>query len=172
MVKAKMGLRLACLDLGNFDHHDGIVARLPPLLAELAAGLAAFNTDLGARMADVTVVAMTEFGRRAAENASGGTDHGCGSMMLLMGGGVRGGQVSADWPGLAAGQLFNGDLDVTLDYRVVFTELVRKRLGGDVDGTLFAEVAGQPLAGCFHAVRQAPEQRLRTPRGSRAALAP
>jgi uncharacterized protein (DUF1501 family) len=170
MVKSRMGLRIACVDLGNFDHHDGIVAELPPLLAELAAGLAAFDTDLGAAMANVTVVVMTEFGRRAAENASGGTDHGCGSMMLLLGGGVLGGRVYADWPGLGAAQLFNGDLDVTLDYRLVLTELVRKRLGGDIDQSLFAEVAGLPLPGCFSSVRSLPESRLRAPRGLRAAL--
>ena len=144
------------MDLGNFDHHDAIQAELPPLLDELAAGLAAFNADLGTRMADVTLLTMTEFGRRAAENASGGTDHGCGSMMLLMGGGVNGGCVHTDWPGLGAGQLFNGDLDVTLDYRLVLTELVRKRLGGDLDGSLFPDVAGQPLPGCFSSVRRVP----------------
>lgn len=172
MVKARMGLRIACVDLGNFDHHDAILAELPPLLDELSAGLAAFHADLGARMANVTVLTMTEFGRRAAENASGGTDHGCGSMMLLMGGGVLGGRVYADWPGLGAGQLFNGDLDVTLDYRLVLTELVRKRLGGDLDGSLFPDVAGQPLPGCFSAVRSAPESRRRTPRGATAGLGP
>ena len=172
LVKARMGLRIACVDLGGFDHHDAITTELPPLLDELAAGLAAFNTDLGARMANVTLLTMTEFGRRAAENASGGTDHGCGSMMLLLGGGVLGGRVYADWPGLGASQLFNGDLDVTTDYRLVLTELVRKRLGGDVDGSLFAEVAGQPLPGCFSAVRQAPESRWRTPRGATAAPSP
>lgn len=172
LVKARMGLRIACVDLGNFDHHDAIQADLPPLLTELADGLAAFNADLGARMANVTVLTMTEFGRRAAENASGGTDHGCGSMMLLMGGGVLGGKVYADWPGLGASQLFNGDLDVTLDYRLVLTELVRKRLGSDADGSLFTDVAGLPLPGCFSAVRQQPESRVRTPRMPRAALVP
>jgi uncharacterized protein (DUF1501 family) len=172
MVKARMGLRIACVDLGNFDHHDAIQAELPPLLDELAAGLAAFHADLGARMANVSLVTMTEFGRRAAENASGGTDHGCGSMMLLMGGGVLGGRVYADWPGLGSGQLFNGDLDVTLDYRLVLAELVRKRLGGDLDGSLFPDVAGQPLPGCFSAVRSQPETRVRTPRGTSSVLAP
>ena len=172
MIKARMGLRIACVDLGNFDHHDAIQAELPPLLDELAAGLAAFNADLGTRMADVTLLTMTEFGRRAAENASGGTDHGCGSMMLLMGGGVNGGCVHTDWPGLGAGQLFNGDLDVTLDYRLVLTELVRKRLGGDLDGSLFPDVAGQPLPGCFSSARRVPESRVRTPRGEQAPLSP
>lgn len=170
MVKARMGLRIACLDFGNFDHHSSIVAALPPLLVQLAEGLAAFRADLGTRMADVTVLAMTEFGRRAAENASGGTDHGCGSMMLLLGGGVVGGRVYADWPGLSAGSLFNGDLDVTLDFRQVLAELVRKRMGGDVDETLFPDVAGLPLPGCFSSVRARPEQRYRTPRGARASL--
>lgn len=166
LIKAGMGLRIACVDLGGFDHHDGINTRLPPLLDQLARGMAAFHADLGNAMGDVTVVTMTEFGRRAFENASGGTDHGCGSMMLLMGGGVVGGQVYADWPGLRDVDLFNGDLDVTVDYRTVLTELMQKRMASDQDGGIFPDVLGQPQVGCFSSTRSNPNHRLPTPRGS------
>ena len=72
---------------------------------------------------------MSEFGRRVQENASAGTDHGHGNMMLLMGGGVRGGQVYSQWPTLAPDALSDGDLAITTDYRDVLAELVSQRLG-------------------------------------------
>lgn len=148
LIRSGIGLRIACVDMNGYDHHDAINTELPPLLGELAGGLAAFDADLGALMNGVTVVVMTEFGRRAFENASGGTDHGCGSMLLLMGGGVLGGQVYSYWPGLKDSQLFNGDLDVTVDYRTVLSELMLKRMGGS-GRIVFPEVVGQPQLGCF-----------------------
>jgi uncharacterized protein (DUF1501 family) len=100
------------------------------LLDDLGGGLAAFHADLEAVIDRVCVVVMTEFGRRVAENASLGTDHGHGSVMLLLGGGVRGGRVHAEWPGLERGQLFGpGDLQVTTDYRDVLSEILELRLG-------------------------------------------
>lgn len=163
LIKCGMGLRVACVDLNGFDHHDAIQAELPPLLAELSAGLAAFHQDLGARMDEVTLVTMSEFGRRAGENASAGTDHGCGSLMLLMGGGVRGGRVVTQWPGLQDVQLFNGDLDVTIDYRLVLTELMQVRMGGEGPTSVFPDVVGLPLPGCFEPRRATPERRWRRP---------
>ena len=79
-------------------------------------------------MAGVTVVTMSEFGRRAHENGSGGTDHGHGNVMFLMGGGVNGGQVHTRWPGLAPAALDDGDLAITTDYRDVLAEVVTRRL--------------------------------------------
>ena len=67
---------------------------------------------------------MTEFGRRAGENGSGGTDHGHGNCMFVMGGHVNGGQVLANWPGLAPGNLDNGDLAITIDYRDILAEIL------------------------------------------------
>jgi uncharacterized protein (DUF1501 family) len=73
---------------------------------------------------------MTEFGRRLAENFSAGTDHGHGGAMMLMGPGIAGGQVVADWPGLAPSQLFEErDLQVTIDFRDILAEVVDRRLG-------------------------------------------
>lgn len=163
LIRSGVGLRIACLDMNGYDHHDAINVELPPLLDELSRGLAAFDTDLGVIMNDVTVVVMTEFGRRAYENASGGTDHGCGSMMLLMGGGVLGGQVYSNWPGLRDDQLFNGDLDVTVDYRTVLTELMLKRMGGSNDGSIFPDVQGQPMLGCFSKTRTGRDRHIPQP---------
>jgi uncharacterized protein (DUF1501 family) len=84
-------------------------------------------------MANVTLVTISEFGRRVAENASRGVDHGHGNAMLLMGGGVRGGKVYGSWPGLSPAALVNGDLAATTDYRTVIGEVLQKRCGfGDL----------------------------------------
>jgi uncharacterized protein (DUF1501 family) len=81
-------------------------------------------------MEDVAVVTMSEFGRTAKENGNRGTDHGHANVMFVMGGGVRGGKVYGDWPGLAEEQLNEGrDLALTTDFRDVLGELVAKHLG-------------------------------------------
>jgi len=149
MIKSGVGIQMACVDIGGWDHHANIVAALPPLLDELAKGLLAFNTDLGPTMNRVTVVTMTEFGRRVKENASGGTDHGAGSAMLLMGGSVNGAKVYSEWPGLADAKLFNGDLDITIDYRTVFNELLNKRAQDSNLQTQFPDFIPGPWLGCF-----------------------
>jgi uncharacterized protein (DUF1501 family) len=100
-------------------------------VSELSTALAAFFTDLGALKARVTVVTVTEFGRRVVENDSAGLDHGYGNVMLLAGAGVRGGQVHGQWPGLAPANLKEGDLQVTNDYRSVLTEVLRSRFNVD-----------------------------------------
>ena len=92
---------------------------------------------------------MTEFGRRARENASRGTDHGAGSLMMLLGGGVVGRTVYRDWPGLADADLFNGDLDVTTDYRAVLAEILDKRMGGTDLAKVFPGYAPGPVPGAL-----------------------
>jgi uncharacterized protein (DUF1501 family) len=133
LIKIDLGLEVAALDLGGWDTHfaqgaeTGLMANL---LADLGQGLAAFHADLRDKMGKVTLVVMTEFGRRVTENASLGTDHGSGSVMLLLGGSVEGGRVHGRWPGLAPEQRFGpGDLMVTTDYRDVLAEIVLRRLG-------------------------------------------
>lgn len=129
LIKSGVGLEVATLDIGGWDHHDDELNRLEPLLAEFAQALAAFRTDLGAAMGRVTLISMSEFGRRVVPNASGGTDHGTASCLFALGGGVVGGAVYADWPGLDEADLADGDLAITTDYRVVLRELLRKRRG-------------------------------------------
>ncbi len=98
-------------------------------LTPLGQMLGAFATDLGDRLDEVTVVAMTEFGRRVEQNASGGTDHGHGSVVLLLGGGLAGGTIHGQWPGLAPEALDHGDVAGANDYRDVLGEVVSARLG-------------------------------------------
>ena len=149
IIKAGMGLEVACVDIGGWDHHAAIGQVLPPLLTELAQGLLALRTDLGARMADVTVVTLTEFGRRAYQNGSGGTDHGSAFASLVLGGGVNGGHVYADWPGLRDADLFNGDLNVSVDYRTWLAELLQKRAGNGDVASVFPEFVPGPELGLF-----------------------
>ena len=80
-------------------------------------------------MNTTTLVTLTEFGRRVEENGSGGVDHGYGQVVMLMGGGIVGGQVHGVWPGLAEDDLIDGDLAATTDYRNVLAELLEKRCG-------------------------------------------
>jgi uncharacterized protein (DUF1501 family) len=96
----------------------------------VASALAAFATDLGPLLNKVTLVTMSEFGRRAAENGSGGVDHGHGNDVLLLGGGIVGGKVHGTWPGLAAENLDHGDLAGTTDYRHILGELLVRRADG------------------------------------------
>jgi uncharacterized protein (DUF1501 family) len=135
LTKANIGLEVACLDLGGWDTHadQGVEqGQMPALLSTLAAGLSAFYTDMNAHLDNFTLVTMTEFGRRLAENGSGGTDHGHGGLMFVMGGGINGGNVYTDWPGLDQEGLYGpGDLAVTTDFRDVIGEILVNRLGND-----------------------------------------
>ena len=140
MIKSDLGMEVACLDLGGWDTHEGqggSEGYMAELLGDLAAGLHAFTTDLSDRMGRITVVTLTEFGRRIEENASGGTDHGTASFLFLLGGGINGGKVYGPWPGLAAHQLYEGDLAVTTDYRTVLAEVLERRLANPKVGEVF-----------------------------------
>ncbi len=129
LIKAEVGLEVACLDLGDWDSHVGQGPYIENKLQALGRGLAAFHADLGERMRRVTLVAMSEFGRRVHENSGLGTDHGRATCMFVLGGGIRGGRVVRDWPGLASDRLEGpGDLRVTIDYRDVLGEIVARRL--------------------------------------------
>ncbi len=135
LAKSELGLEIACVDIGGWDTHvqqGAEEGRMPQLMASVAGGLAAFYQDMGAKMNEVTVVTMSEFGRRVAENGGGGTDHGHGGVMFVMGGGILGGKVYGEWPGLAPEDLYGpGDLAITTDFREVLAEIVQKRLMND-----------------------------------------
>ena len=112
--------------------------QLANLLTDFGQSLAAFYQDLGDRMADVTVVTMSEFGRTAKENGNRGTDHGHANVMFAFGGGIKGGKVYGDWPGLEPEQLYeNRDLNLTTDFRDVLGELVTRHLGNKNMATVF-----------------------------------
>jgi uncharacterized protein (DUF1501 family) len=131
LIKGGAGVRVACIDVGGWDTHTGMgnvtSGDMMQQLGELASALAAFTADLGSDLLDdTTVVTMSEFGRRVEENASGGTDHGHGGAVLVLGGGVQPG-VHGTWKGLGHRSV-EGDIPGWNDYRNVLTEVVSKRL--------------------------------------------
>ena len=141
LIKAEVGLEVSAIDVGGWDTHfaQGSTSGLMPnLMKDLAEGLAAFHADMHDHMEKLTIVTMSEFGRRASENGSLGTDHGHGSMMMVLGGNVHGGRVHGAWPGMREGQLIGpGDLAVTTDYRDVLSEVLVKRLNNPATDDIF-----------------------------------
>jgi uncharacterized protein (DUF1501 family) len=141
LIKAEVGLEVSAIDVGGWDTHfaqGSVTGLMPNLMKDLADGLAAFHADMQKHMKNLTIVTMSEFGRRAAENGSLGTDHGHGSMMMLLGGHVDGGKVHGEWPGLEDGQMIGpGDLAVTTDYRDVLSEILVKRLNNTALNEIF-----------------------------------
>ncbi len=130
LLAAADGPRIAAMELGGWDTHAGQTQRLLGPLAQLDAGLLALRDGLEAAWAQTAVLVMTEFGRTARANGTGGTDHGTGTVAFLVGGAVQGGRVLADWPGLADGCLLEDrDLAPTLDLRSLAKGLLASHLG-------------------------------------------
>lgn len=149
VIKADVGLQVAAVDFGDWDMHVDLgsvdAGWLTDKLGELASSMAAFATDLGGKFADVTVVTLTEFGRSLVENGSGGVDHGHGQAVLLLGGGVQGGQVHGTWPTLEEDALAGGDLAGSTDYRQIIAEILEKRCQGSQMATVFPGLTADRL---------------------------
>jgi len=132
LMKANLGVEAAFSDIGGWDTHQNQGAangQLANRLREFSDGIAAFWRDLGDDAENVTLVTMSEFGRTARQNGTGGTDHGHANVMFVLGGGVKGGKVYGKWPGMANEQLYEGrDLAVTTDFRAVLGEAAYKTL--------------------------------------------
>ncbi|MCA1984629.1 DUF1501 domain-containing protein [Nocardioides nematodiphilus] len=150
LIRADVGTEVVSIDFGSWDHHadygsaDG--GRMTTMVGALASSIAAFLTDLGPDLSRVTVLTISEFGRRLTENGAGGLDHGWGNMMLLLGAGVKGGQYHGTWPGLTASNPYvDDDLAVTTDYRDVIGELVAKRFPGRSLSALFPGHTVKPI---------------------------
>ena len=124
-IKEDLGLRVATVDVPGWDTHVGQADQFGTLTASLSEALMAFWRDLGALQQDVSVVVMSEFGRRLRSNTAGGTDHGRGNVMFVLGPQARGGRMLGRWPGLANDALEEGaDLAVVTDYRAVLAEIL------------------------------------------------
>jgi uncharacterized protein (DUF1501 family) len=149
LVRANVGLEAVALDFTHWDFHLNIgspeTGRLGKKLGELAGSLAAFVQDLGTKFSTTTIVVMSEFGRRLAENGGGGTDHGHGGCIFVLGGGIRGGKVYGTWPGLSPSSLDRGDLAITTDYRDVLAEVVAGRLGNPNLSAVFPGYTPKPV---------------------------
>lgn len=146
LIKAGVGLEVAFADVGGWDTHVNQGAgtgQLATRLRDFATSIAAFVTDLGPRMDDVVILTMSEFGRMASQNGSGGTDHGHAGAMFVIGARINGGRVHGTWPGLAREQLYEGrDLALTTDFRAVFSEVLGRHLGATALDRVFPGYPG------------------------------
>jgi uncharacterized protein (DUF1501 family) len=133
------GARIAMIETGGWDTHTQQRQRLAGQLKGLDAMIAALQTGLGPLWNDTMVLVATEFGRTVAINGTGGTDHGTGTAAMLIGGGVRGGRVLADWPGLRPAALFEArDLKPTMQLDAFIGGAVAGHFGVDPARTMAA----------------------------------
>lgn len=151
-IRFDLGLRYATLDLGGWDTHDGQGTAgagyhyYQNKIVELSAALSAFYAELAGtgHMSRVTVVVQSEFGRRVRQNGNGGTDHGYGNPVLVLGGAVNGRRFYGQWPGIDPEVLspYFGDLPVTTDHRRVLSEILIRRMGNPNIGAVFPGYSG------------------------------
>jgi uncharacterized protein (DUF1501 family) len=146
LIRSDVGLEVAFADVGGWDTHvnqGSATGQLAARLDDFAQAIAALVADLDDRMSDVAIMTMSEFGRTARQNGSGGTDHGHATALFVIGGDVKGGKVHGRWPGLEPEQLHEGrDLALTTDFRSVFSEVAAKHLGAKRLDALFPGYAG------------------------------
>ena len=146
LVKSDVGLEVAFAESGGWDTHVQQTGQFNRQARDLAESIHAFWTDLGTFQDQVLLTTMTEFGRTVRENGSGGTDHGHGSCLFVLGNHVDGGKVHGNFPGLSTAALYEGrDLPVTTDFRAVFCELAGKHLSIKDDAKLFPGWTGKRL---------------------------
>ena len=138
IIKMDVGLQVATVSFGGWDTHENQAWHFPRKTEGLSQALAAFYNDVSKYHKRLTVLVMSEFGRRLKANKSNGTDHGHGGIALALGGNVKGGKMYGVWPGLATEQLDKRvDLDVTTDYRTVLSEVLQKRMGSNQLNQIF-----------------------------------
>lgn len=155
LMDGPQGARVVMVETTGWDTHAGQRGRLTAQLGGLDALLAALRTGLGTAWTDTLVVVATEFGRTAAVNGTGGTDHGTGSLAMLLGGTVTGGRIVSDWPGLGAGQLYEGrDLKPTASLDALLAGAIVGHFGLDpaeAAQKLFPGVGARPVDGLVRA---------------------
>lgn len=149
LIKMNIGVEVAFAESGGWDTHfnqgaaNGTFARNAK---DFSDSIAAFWKDLAAYQDDVTVMTMTEFGRTAAQNGTGGTDHGRASCLFVLGNDVQGGKVYQNIGSLAKESLEDGrDLPVSTDFRAVFSSVANGHLKINNNGVLFPKWDGRGI---------------------------
>ena len=126
LAKMNVGLQVANVNFGGWDNHENQSGQFANMVRQLSKGLSAFYEDMSAGNQSVSIIVMTEFGRRVRSNKSNGTDHGHGACWFALGDHVQGGNLFGKWPGLSSKEMDQGlDLQVTTDYRQVLFESLR-----------------------------------------------
>jgi hypothetical protein len=145
-IKEDLGLRVATVDVPGWDTHVNQAPQFADLTGRLSQALLAFWRELGPWQQDVSVVVMSEFGRRLRSNTGGGTDHGRGNVMMVLGPQAKGGRMVGRWPGLANEALEEGaDLAVVTDYRDVLAELLYGHMRLADSGAVFPGYKAAPV---------------------------
>jgi uncharacterized protein (DUF1501 family) len=166
-IRFNLGMRYAAVDLGGWDTHDGQGTAgagynyYQNKIAELSQALSALYAELaaGGEIGRVTIVVQSEFGRRVKQNGSGGTDHGYGNPLLVLGGAVNGRRFYGTWAGLDPAVLadYFGDVPVTTDHRRVLSELLIRRMGNNKLGAVFPGYGGYAPLGIVQGTDIAPQ---------------
>lgn len=145
-IKQDMGLRVATVDFASWDTHVAQAGAFSEMAGWLGSAVMAFWRDLGALQQDVSLVVMSEFGRRVRSNSAGGTDHGRGNVMFVLGPQAKGGRMLGRWPGLQNDALEEGaDLAVVTDYRTVLSELLSGHMRLPDTAPVFPGFTAPPL---------------------------
>lgn len=154
LLARSAGPRIAVIEALGWDTHFGQIRRLNDLLGQLARGIMALRDGLGDNWRKTAIIAISEFGRTAAENGTRGTDHGTGGLAILAGGAVQGGKIGGKWPGLSPDRLYeNRDLRPTTAAESIFKAALTDHMGlsqNFVEDTVFPNSRStQPLSGVF-----------------------
>ena len=146
LIKARVGVEAVTIDNGGWDSHLSQGPIMNPRMTRLGDGLGAFHQDLGKDMKNVTVLVLTEFGRRVSENSAFGADHGRGGVMFVLGKDIQGGKIHGDWPGLSDDVLEGpGDLPVVTNYRDVLAPVLKRHGAGKGMNKIFPDYDLNPL---------------------------
>jgi uncharacterized protein (DUF1501 family) len=153
LIRKDPRTQLAFTSVGGWDTHvnqGGAQGQLANKLGALGEGLDALAAGLADALQDTVIVVVSEFGRTVRQNGTGGTDHGRGNVMWLLGGPVSGGQVLGEWPGLDTAALADGrDLAVRTDFRQVLSPVLQRHMG--LTDAALAQVLPQAPTGWSHA---------------------
>ena len=145
LIKLDVGLDIATVDYGGWDHHNNLISEFRRDATEFSKSFAAFWDDVKEHRDRITVLMMTEFGRRVYENGSEGTDHGSGGVMMVLSGNANGGRIYGEWPGIRKQDQTDGDMLTTTDYRQVISEVLVKRHNNQNLEAVFPTVTYSPL---------------------------
>jgi len=151
LMRGPDGARIAMIESGGWDSHANQQGAFRRNARQLDAMLGAYREAMGDAWASTMVLVITEFGRTVRFNGTNGTDHGTASAALVLGGSIRGGRVIADWPGLGAGDLYEGrDLRPTIALEHIVTGALSEHMGIDPNralAKLFPGRTGSPISG-------------------------
>lgn len=145
-INNKINIDTATVNHCGWDHHNNLPTEFNKKIKELSISINAFWNDVEAHRDRITLVVMTEFGRQLKPNHSNGTDHGSGSIMMVLSNEINGGKIFGKWPGLSPDQLSaDGGLAITTDYRQIISEAIEKKSDNIDIRKIFPSLSYKPI---------------------------